>query len=66
MYFKSGSIYLGLLGVHIDMCPIVSAGLLLRGAQPRLGWAGWVGSRIGGVVLSGAWVVEGGVGFWFM
>ena len=66
MYFKSGSIYLGLLGVHIDMCPIVSAVLFPRGAQPRLGWTGWVGSHIGGVVLSRAWVVEGGVGFWFM
>ena len=66
MYFKSGFIYLGLLGVHIDMCPIVSAVLFPRGAQPRLGWAGWVGSRIGGVVLSRAWVVEGGVVFWFM
>ena len=39
MYFKSGFIYLGLLGVHIDMCPIASAGLLPRGAQPNRGQA---------------------------
>ena len=38
-----GFIHLGLLGVHIDidMCPIVSAGLLPRGALPGLGRAGW-------------------------
>ena len=40
------------LGVHIDMCPIVSAGPPQRGAQPGLGWAGWVGGRFGVVMLS--------------
>ena len=35
------------LGVHIDMCPIVSAGPPQRGAQPGLGWAGWVGGIVG-------------------